>query len=175
MVPADGYIKKFVVVETGLKFYYNERDVLDGDSVTSIEKIIEIVGLDIPIPLFTLVKIERHKKQTTLRFFEVMSELKYVDVGTYYFMFSKFYDDDAGSHSYKIEFVFKSAQPNQPIFVRAKDILNIRSEFTTNFDDITPLKKKGVDLIFYPYSLEDIKEGNYYTYLATILIELDPL
>ena len=67
-----------------------------------------------------------------------------------------------------VEYVFKSAQPNQTIFVRAKDILNIRSEFNS------------IDLGEYRiisrsphYDFISVKD-DFFMYHVTILIQLNP-
>ena len=145
MVPTDGYIRKFVVLDNGLKIN-TEKDV------SLLEDIVVNIGLNVPIPLFTLVKI-RYKE-------------KPVDVGTYYFMFTEY--DENGIKTTSMEYVFKSAQPNQTIFVRAKDILNIRSEFNT-----IKLSKNRFSLSIPNYDLDDF-DTEFYMYHVTILIQLDP-
>ena len=66
-------------------------------------------------------------------------------------------------------YVFKYTDPLNVVSVEQKDIINIRTEF----DTVNGNKKVSV--------LEEINynlgyfEDEYFTYLATVLIELDPL
>ena len=66
LVPSSGYIKKFVVLDTGLKFNFPENKNV-------LEYIISDIGYNNLIPLFTFVLI-RHKQEP-------------VDIGTLYFYF----------------------------------------------------------------------------------------
>ena len=145
LVPSSGYIKKFVVLTTGLKMNAPKgRDILDF--------IVYDIGYNTHIPLFTLVLI-RHKQEP-------------VDIGTLYFYFI----DYGLGRSGEMDFVFKY----NPYFekktlrtVGAKDIINIRSEFNSikineNRIMVTDVNYKFVTIDFF-------------TYLATVLIELDPL
>ena len=145
LVPSSGYIKKFVVLTTGLKINAPKgRDIL--------EFIVYDIGYNTHIPLFTLVLI-RHKQEP-------------VDIGTLYFYFI----DYGLGRSGEMDFVFKynpNFEEKDLRTVGAKDIINIRSEFNSikineNRIMVTDVNYKFVTIDFF-------------TYLATVLIELDPL
>ena len=146
LVPSSGYIKKFVVLDTGLKFNFPEnKDVL--------EYIISDIGYNNLIPLFTFVLI-RHEQEP-------------VDIGTLYFYFVDNGIDDViqTEKSFKFNPNFEKETLRT---VGAKDIINIRSDFNS-------IKLDGKRVISSDdnYILDSVSE--FYTYLATVLIELDPL
>ena len=69
LVPTHGHIKKFVVKDTGLKFnLIKDQDLLNY--------VVAHVGLDTPIPLFTLILIRENEEP--------------VDIGTLHFMFTEY-------------------------------------------------------------------------------------
>ena len=142
LVPSNGKIKKFTVLDTGLKLNIpKNKDILDY---------IYDIGYNKTIPLFTLVLIKRSQEP--------------IDIGTYFFYFI--------NDKIKVEYTFKlnpNFEKTDLINVKEKDIINIRSEFST-------LKLSDNNL----YSLSNlnyklVNEAEFYTYLATVLIELDPL
>ena len=142
LVPSSGKIKKFTVLDTGLKLNIpKNKDILDY---------IYDIGYNKTIPLFTLVLIKRSQEP--------------IDIGTYFFYFI--------NDKIKVEYTFKlnpNFEKTDLINVKEKDIINIRSEFST-------LKLGNNNL----YSLSNlnyklVNEVEFYTYLATVLIELDPL
>ena len=142
LVPSNGKIKKFTVLDTGLKLNIpKNKDILDY---------IYDIGYNKTIPLFTLVLIKRSQEP--------------IDIGTYFFYFI--------NDKIKVEYTFKlnpNFEKTDLINVKEKDIINIKSEFST-------LKLSDNNL----YSLSNlnyklVNEAEFYTYLATVLIELDPL
>ena len=142
LVPSSGYIKSFIVLDTGLKLNIpKNKNILDY---------IHDIGYNKTIPLFTLVLIKRLEEP--------------IDIGTYFFYFK--------NDKIEIEYTFK-LNPNfekiDLIAIKEKDVINIRSEFST-------LKLSDNNL----HSLSNstykvVNEAEFYTYLATVLIELDPL
>ena len=148
LVPSSGKIKKFDVLVTGLKFFFHDNNLSDY---------VNTIGEDNLIRLFTLVLIK--KNQTP------------VDIGTLFFSFKRNNYNHAFNRANKIgvDYVFKYTDPLNAVSVEQKDIINIRTEF----DTVNGNKKVSV--------LEEINynlgyfEDEYFTYLATVLIELDPL
>ena len=146
LVPSSGYIKKFVVLDTGLKFNFPENKNV-------LEYIISDIGYNNLIPLFTFVLI-RHKQEP-------------VDIGTLYFYFVDNGIDDViqTEKSFKFNPNFEEETIRT---VGAKDIINIRSDFNS-----VKLDGKRVISSDDNYILDYVSD--FYTYLATVLIELDPL
>ena len=146
LVPSSGYIKKFVVLDTGLKFNFPENKNVS-------EYIISDIGYNNLIPLFTFVLI-RHKQEP-------------VDIGTLYFYFVDNGIDDViqTEKSFKFNPNFEEETIRT---VGAKDIINIRSDFNS-----VKLDGKRVISSDDNYNLDYVSD--FYTYLATVLIELDPL
>ena len=148
LVPSSGKIKKFDVLVTGLKIFFHDNNLNDY---------VNTIGEDNLIRLFTLVLIK--KNQTP------------VDIGTLFFFFKRNNYNHAFNRANKIgvDYVFKYKDPLNVVSVEQKDIINIRTEF--NMD--AGIKKVSV--------LEEINynlgyfEDEFFTYLATVLIELDPL
>ena len=142
LVPSSGYIKSFIVLDTGLKLNIpKNKNILDY---------IHDIGYNKTIPLFTLVLIKRLEEP--------------IDIGTYFFYFKN--DKIEIGYTFKLNPNFEKIDL---IAVKEKDIINIRSEFNT-------LKLSDNNL----HSLSNsnykvVNEAEFYTYLATILIELDPL
>ena len=142
LVPSNGKIKKFTVLDTGLKLNIpKNKDILDY---------VYDIGYNKTIPLFTLVLIKRSQEP--------------IDIGTYFFYFI--------NDKIKVEYTFKlnpNFEKTDLINVKEKNIINIRSEFSTvklsdsNLHSLSNLNYKLVN------------EAEFYTYLATVLIELDPL
>ena len=146
LVPSSGYIKKFVVLDTGLKFNFPENKNVS-------EYIISDIGYNNLIPLFTFVLI-RHKQEP-------------VDIGTLYFYFVDNGIDDViqTEKSFKFNPNFEEETIRT---VGVKDIINIRSDFNS-----VKLDGKRVISSDDNYNLDYVSD--FYTYLATVLIELDPL
>ena len=148
LVPSSGYIKKFVVLDTGIKFNApRDKDIL--------EFIVYDIGYNNLIPLFTFVSI-RYLKELT-------------DIGTLYFYFVDYGVDDTG----KVEYTFKfnpNFEEKTLRTVRAKDIINIRSEFNS-----IKLSENRIASTDANYNNNFVISNDFFTYLATILIELDPL
>ena len=146
LVPSSGYIKKFVVLDTGLKFNFPENKNVS-------EYIISDIGYNNLIPLFTFVLI-RHKQEP-------------VDIGTLYFYFvdNGIVDVIQTEKSFKFNPNFEE---ETLCTVGAKDIINIRSDFNS-----VKLDGKRVISSDDNYNLDSVSE--YYTYLVNVLIELDPL
>ena len=146
LVPSSGYIKKIVVLDTGLKFDFPENKNV-------LEYIISDIGYNNLIPLFTFVLI-RHKQEP-------------VDIGTLYFYFV----DNGINDVIQTEKSFKfnpNFEEETLRTVGAKDIINIRSDFNS-----VKLDGKRVISSDDNYILDSVSE--FYTYLVNVLIELDPL
>ena len=145
MIPSSGYIKKFILLNTGLKFNAKQNRELD-------EFVIYDLGLNNHVPLFTLVLIRNYQKP--------------IDMGTLYFYFVDYSFDRRG----EIKYVFKFNPDFEEKTLRtvgARDIINIRSEFDSI--DITGYR------IMLANSNYNFVSTDFFTYLATVLIELDPL
>ena len=114
---------------------------------------VNTIGEDNLIRLFTLVLIKKNQAP--------------VDIGTLFFSFKNHAFNRANKIG--VDYVFKYKDPLNVVSVEQKDIINIRTEF--NMD--VGIKKVSV--------LEEINynlgyfEDEFFTYLATVLIELDPL
>ena len=148
MVPSSGKIKKFDVLVTGLKIFFHDNNLSDY---------VERVGEDNLIKLFTLVLIK--KNQTP------------VDIGTLFFFFKRNNYNHAFNRVNKIgvDYVFKYKDPLNDAFVEQKDVINIRTEFNT-----IPLTERKTTIEEANYNLGFL-DDEFFTYLATVLIELDPL
>ena len=148
LFPSSGKIKKFDVLVTGLKIFFHENNLSDY---------VNIIGEDNLIKLFTLVLIKKNQAP--------------VDIGTLFFSFKRNNYNHAFNRVNKIgvDYVFKYKDPLNVVSVEQKDIINIRTEFNM----VAGIKKASV--------LEEINynlgyfEDEFFTYLATVLIELDPL
>ena len=145
LVPSSGYIKKFEISSTGLKFNSKQNRELD-------EFVIYDLGLNNHVPLFTLVLIRNYQKP--------------IDMGTLYFYFDDYSFDRRG----EIKYVFKFNPDFEEKTLRtvgAREIINIRSEFNS------------INISGYRIALSNSNYNfvltDFFTYLATVLIELDPL
>ena len=146
VIPSSGYIKSFVHLDTGIKMNLPEnRDILDY--------IVYDIGYNKPIPFFTLVLI-RHLQEP-------------VDIGTIFFYFTEFFKDNYTEKKYLFKFNPNFEQVTLRT-VKAKDIINIRSQYNSE-----RLSKKSFTLSDPNYKVEN--ENEFFTYLFTISIELDPL
>ena len=149
LVPRKGKLKKFTVLVTGLKF--------NVDKNKSFADLISDLGENKPFPLLTLVLI-RLKKEP-------------IDLGTLYFSFVNFeiknfyvYFDIEHDFKYKNPFVGKD------IYFEENDIINIRSEYDSFKVSKYRLFKTNIE----HYNLNNV-DDEFYTYLASVLIELDSL
>ena len=148
LVPSSGKIKKIDVLVTGLKIFFHDDNLNDY---------VNTIGEDNLIQLFTLVLIKKNQAPA--------------DIGTLFFSFKRNNYNHAFNRANKIgvDYVFKYKDPLNVVSVEQKDIINIRTEF--NMD--AGIKKVSV--------LEEINynlgyfEDEFFTYLATVSIELDPL
>ena len=148
LVPSSGRIKKIILLDTAMKFFYNEANLNDY---------VDKIGVDKPIQFFTLVLIKQNQTP--------------VDIGTLFFFFQKNSDNYVANAFTKIgiDYVFKYKDPLNDVFVEQKDIINIRTEFNT-----IPLTERKTTMEAGNYNLGFL-DDEFFTYLATVLIELDPL
>ena len=149
LVPRKGKLKKFTVLVTGLKFNVGKNKSF-ADLVTDL-------GENKPFPLLTLVLIRLNKEP--------------IDLGTLYFSFVNFeiknfyvYFDIKHDFKYKNPFVGKD------IYFEENDIINIRSEYDSFKVSKYRLFKTNIE----HYNLNNV-DDEFYTYLASVLIEFDPL
>ena len=175
MLPHSGYIKSLVFQCTGLKFLIKgPLSAFDHARISNN-----------PIPLFTLVLIKSSLNYTeTLEIGKINITFNsfYTKVEDrfdgYIFSDINFGDNWEGKDNIfaRYDFSFTATLPSYPLVglnnfrLESKDILNIKTEFT----NIT--KDKTFNII--PINLfldEYIKVEEFFTYLFTFLIELDPL
>ena len=145
LVPSSGYIKNVVFLQTGLKFNVEKiKSTLDFIDVD--------MGLNKDYPLFSLVLI---KTSGAL-----------IDIGILYFQFE--YKKTEGKIELIQNFRFNPNFEEEDLrTVEANDIINIRSEFDTFKNNNFRITIQNQN-----YRIEDL-ENEFYTYLATVLIELD--
>ena len=137
LIPSSGYLQSLVILDTGLKLNIpKNKDILDY---------MNDVGYYTHIPLFTLVLIKRLEEP--------------IEIGTYFYYFK--------NEKIEVEYIFK-LNPNftnlDLIAVKAKDIINIRSEFSTI--KVADNKLHSLENSNY----EVVHEAEFYTYLVTVLI-----
>ena len=147
LVPSSGYIKNVAFLQTGLKFNMEKIK-------STLDFIADDMGLNKDYPLFSLVLIKRSGAL--------------IDIGILYFQFE--YKKIEGKIEVIQNFRFNPNFEEEDLrTVDANDIINIRSEFDT-------FKNNNFRIIIQNqnYRLEDL-ENEFYTYLATVLIELNPL
>ena len=148
LIPSDGYIKKFVLHSTGIK--------LNSAKEKNIARFIYYeIGYNNHIPLFTLVLIKHFQES--------------IDIGTLYFYFlDPNTNPDIGDSEIRYDFKFNPKFEKETLrTVKKRDIINIRSEFDSI--DITGYR------IMLTTSNYDFVLSDFFMYLVTILIELDPL
>ena len=154
LMPHSGYIKRFVLEDFGLKFYYDS-----GDEKYTIPTLIEkTYGFNVPVPFFTLVLNK--------------TSGEWVDLGTLNIIFEK-----GGFQPVITNYSFTTTLPNglETYKINVKDILNIRSEVSTiRNENLKVYYSNTFNKRNYNIEWDDIN-NEFYTYLATILIELDPL
>ena len=147
LVPSSGYIKKVVFLQTGLKFNMEKIK-------STLDFVVDDLGLNKDHPLFSLVLIKRSGAL--------------IDIGTLYFQFE--YEKIEGKIDVIQNFRFNPNFEEEYLrTVGANDIINIRSEFDTFKNNNFRITIQNQN-----YRIEDL-ENEFYTYLATVLIELDPL
>ena len=147
MVPSSGYIKDVVFLDTGLKFNVEKIK-------STLDFITNDLGINKDYPLFSLVLIRRNGAL--------------IDIGTLYFQFE--YTKIEGKIAVIQNFRFNPNFEEEDLrSINKKDIINIRSEFDTFKNDKFKISIQNPN-----YRIEELKD-EFYTYLATVLIELDPL
>ena len=147
LVPSSGYIKNVVFLQTGLKFNVEKIK-------STLDFVVDDLGLNKDYPLFSLVLIRRSGAL--------------IDIGTLYFQFE--YTKIEGKIAVIQNFRFNPNFEEEDLrTVGANDIINIRSEFDTFKNNNFRITIQNLN-----YRIEDL-ENEFYTYLATVLIELDPL
>ena len=148
LIPSDGYIKKFVLHSTGIK--------LNSTKEKNIARFIYYeIGYNKHIPFFTLVLIKQFQEP--------------IDIGTLYTYFiGPNINPDIGDIETRYIFNFNPNFEKETLrTVKKRDIINIRSEVDTI--DITGYR---INLTTPNY---DFVTSDFFTYIATVLIELDPL
>ena len=147
LVPSSGYIKNVAFLQTGLKFNVEKIK-------SALDFIADDMGLNKDHPLFSLVLIKRSGAL--------------IDIGILYFQFE--YKKIEGKIEVIQNFRFNPNFEEEDLrTVEANDIINIRSEFDTFKNNNFRITIQNQN-----YRIEDL-ENEFYTYLATVLIELDPL
>ena len=147
LVPSSGYIKNIAFTQTGLKFNMEKIK-------STLDFIADDMGLNKDHPLFSLVLIKRSGAL--------------IDIGILYFQFE--YRKIEGKIEVIQNFRFNPNFEEKDLrTVNANDIINIRSEFDTFKNNNFRITIENQN-----YRLEDL-ENEFYTYLATVLIELDSL
>ena len=145
LMPHSGYIKRFVLKDTGFKF--------SSSRYTNLVDLIRSLGSDL-IPIFTLVLIKPTNEVVDLGTLNMQLKFIQQEPLTYYSFNSNLV---GGLEEYKIN---------------VGDILNIRSGINTiGQKEFFRFSNSGVGG---RYSIDDF-DYQFYTYLATIFIELDPL
>ena len=148
LVPSRGYIKNVAFTQTGLKFNVEKIK-------STLDFIADDMGLNKEHPLFSLVLIKKNWGAL-------------IDIGILYFQFE--YRKIEGKIEVIENFKFNPNFEEKDLrTVNTNDIINIRSEFDTFKNNNFRLTIENQN-----YRLEDL-ENEFYTYLATVLIELDPL
>ena len=149
LVPRKGKLKKFTVLVTGLKF--------NVDKNKSFANLISDLGENKPFPLLTLVLIRLNKEP--------------IDLGTLYFSFVNFEIKNFYVY-FDIEYDFKYKNPfvGKDIYFEENDIINIRSEYDSFKVSKYRLFKTNIE----HYNLNNV-DDEFYTYLTSVLIELDSL
>ena len=147
LLPSSGYIKDVVFLNTGLKF--------NAEKIKStLDFIVDDLGLNKDYPLFFLVLIKRSGAL--------------IDIGTLYFQFE--YKKLEGKINEQQSFKFNPNFEEKDLrSINEKDIINIRSEFDTFKNNNFRISIQNPN-----YRIEEL-EDEFYTYLATVLIELDPI
>ena len=146
LVPSSGKIKKFDVLVTGLKIYFHNDN---------LNEYVNTIGENNLIRLFTLVLIKKNQAP--------------VDIGTLFFFFKRNNNAFNIANIIGVDYVFKYSDPLNVVSVEQKDIINIRPEFNMDvgIKNVSVLEETNYNLGYF--------KDEFFTYLATLLIELDPL
>ena len=146
LVPSSGKIKKIDVLVTGLKIYFHNDN---------LNEYVNTIGENNLIRLFTLVLIKKNQAP--------------VDIGTLFFYFKRNNNAFNISNIIGVDYVFKYNDPLNVVSVEQKDIINIRTEFNMDvgIKNVSVLEETNYNLGYF--------KDEFFTYLATLLIELDPL
>ena len=152
----SGYIKRFVLEDFGIKFFYDDN----GGQTTFLIFKEKAFGFNVPIPLFTLV------------LFKIGGQR--VDLGTTNIIFD-FRRNALQEMELITEYSFTSNLPNglKAYKINTKEIINIRSELSNTFDEENPHSYSSISKGNYVINRDNFT-NEFYTYLTTILIELDP-
>ena len=156
LMPHSRYIKRFVFQCTGFKLLVSRGEVLNFNPDSILNK---------PIPLFTLVLSKNNGK--------------FVELGTLNIILKKFYLEGVTIlnseleakrvESYDYSFTSNLLGGIEKHKIDVKDMLNIRSKFTN-------VKEEEKGEVVQTFFISDFVESEeFFTYLTTILIELDPL
>ena len=112
LMPHSGYIKRFVLEDFGLKFYYDS----DEEKYTIPTLIEKTYGFNVPVPFFTLVLFKTSGR---------------VDLGTLNIIFER--GGLLNEQGIITNYSFTTTLPNglETYKIDVKDVLNIRSEIIT--------------------------------------------
>ena len=157
LMPHSGYIKRFVLEDFGLKFYYDSGD----EKYTILILIEKTYGFNVPVPFFTLVLNK--------------TSSEWIDLGALNIIFE--WGGLLDKRKIITNYSFTTTLPNglETYKINVKDVLNIRSEVSTIRDlDLKVYYSNTFSKRNHIIDWDDIND-QFYTYLATILIELDPL
>ena len=146
LVPSSGKIKNFDVLVTGLKIYFHNDN---------LNEYVNTIGENNLIRLFTLVLIKKNQAP--------------VDIGTLFFFFKRNNNAFNITNIIGVDYVFKYNDSLNVVSVEQKDIINIRTEFNMDvgIKNVSVLEETNYNLGYF--------KDEFFTYLATLLIELDPL
>ena len=155
-MPHSGYIKRFVLEDFGINFFYDDN----GGQTTFLIFIEKTFGFNVPVPLFTLV------------LFKIGGQR--VDLGTINIVFN-FRRNALQQMELITEYSFTSNLTNglKAYKINTKEIINIRSELSNTFDEENPHFYSSISKGNYVINRDNFT-NEFYTYLTTILIELDP-
>ena len=140
LIPQNGYIKSFTLLETGIILNLPENTEL-------LEHIANNLRYNTIIPFFTLILIRQFEDE--------------VVIGTFYFYFVY---GEVRDYTFKFNPAFDEKTIRT---VKAKDIINIRTQYNSE-----QLSRNSYALTSKSYNFE---QNDFFMYLATVLIELDPL
>ena len=151
LMPQSGYIKRFVFQCTGFKLLIPQEEFSDFNFERLQNK---------PLILFSLFLIKSVNNEV-LKLGALSITLNNI-----------FVREGNMVPSYDYSFISDLPYEVEKYKIDAKDILNIRSEIT---NDKNENKEEKVNIIRIHTVDDYIKAEDFFTYLTTILIELDPL
>ena len=166
LMPHSGYIKRFVIEDFGLKFNIRIDGIIDGDNPLSSFR----------VPLFSLVVLKNNESNKIVNLGSIYIDLKNTQLD------GKLNEIIAEKREY---FFVPRVVDFEKYKINTKDVLNIRSDFSSasSGESLNIIRKRNYK--FYdPDNIEDDEKDfewvdymnkRFFTYLATILIELDPL